>query len=85
MLSGVVNWIGKGSDTNMAGRPRKYDTDNPHWEAVQAYRSEHKIKRVPLDMPLSDYETLVDAATQAGETVNGFIKRAISDRIARIK
>ena len=66
-------------------RPRKYDTDNPHWQAVQEYRAEHKIKRVPLDMKQSEYDLLADAAKRVNESVNGFIKRAITERINGIK
>lgn len=40
-----------------------------------------KIKRVPLDMPIADYESLRIFATAHGETVNGFIKQAIKDRM----
>lgn len=40
-----------------------------------------KIKRVPLDMQLSDYETLKAAAERAGEPVNTYIKRAIRQRM----
>ena len=42
-----------------------------------------KIKRVPLDMQASEYETIKESASKAGETVNGYIKRAIKERQAR--
>ena len=42
-----------------------------------------KIKRVPLDMQLSDYARIKAAADSSGETVNGWIKRAIRERLAR--
>lgn len=42
-----------------------------------------KIKRVPLDMQASEYETIKDSASKAGETINGYIKRAIRERQAR--
>lgn len=42
-----------------------------------------KIKRIPLDMQASEYETIKDSASKAGETINGYIKRAIKERQAR--
>lgn len=41
-------------------------------------------KRVPLDLKLSDYDLLVQSAARVNESVNGFIKQAIFDRINRI-
>lgn len=46
------------------------------------YRSEN-IKRVPLDMQKTDYEILKQHVDARGESVNGFIKRAISETIKR--
>lgn len=40
-----------------------------------------KIKRIPLDMQITDYEKVKAAAENIGESVNGFIKRAIEARI----
>ena len=42
-----------------------------------------KIKRVPLDMQASEYDTIKESASKAGETINGYIKRAIRERQAR--
>ena len=53
------------------------------YAASVKYKAE-KIKRVPLDVQLSEYDTIKRAALDAGETVNGFIKRAIRERLARI-
>ncbi len=44
-----------------------------------------KIKRVPLDMQIPDYEELKAHAESRGETVNGFIKRAITETMERDK
>lgn len=41
-----------------------------------------KLKRIPLDVQLSEYETIKAAALAAGETVNGYIKAAVRARIA---
>ena len=48
------------------------------------YKKE-KLKRVPLDLQLTgdgpSYENLLKAAEMSGETVNGFIKKAIVMRL----
>ena len=41
------------------------------------------IKRVPLDVQKDKYETIKAAAEAAGESVNGYIKRAIDERMER--
>lgn len=38
-------------------------------------------KRVPLDITLSKYDEIKNAAASVGETVNGYIKNAINTRI----
>lgn len=43
-----------------------------------------RLKRVPLDMQIADYEALKAAADQAGQTVNGFIKQAIAEKLERM-
>ena len=53
------------------------------YEASKEYKA-RSIKRVPLDMLLTDYEDLKAAADKAGEPVNTFIKAAIRERIARL-
>lgn len=50
--------------------------------ANMKYR-EKAIKRIPLDVQKQKYEEIKSAATQAGETVNGYIKRAIDERMER--
>lgn len=42
-----------------------------------------KIKRVPLDMQIDDYEALKGAAAAAGEKINTYIKKAITERMER--
>jgi len=57
------------------------------WKENKAkYNLEYKrknMKRVPLDMPNSDYVTLKEYTVTTGETVNGFIKRAIRETMER--
>ena len=50
--------------------------------ATYKYNKEH-LKRVPLDMQKTDYEILKQHVDARGESVNGFIKRAISETIER--
>lgn len=50
----------------------------------KAYSLEYarsKLKRVPLDLPLARYEELAAAAEAAGESINGYIKKAIDLRM----
>ena len=44
--------------------------------------AKEKLKRVPLDMRKDEYERTKSAAEAAGESVNGYIKKAVADRIA---
>lgn len=52
------------------------------YAASVKYKAE-KIKRVPLDMQISFYDEIKAAADQAGESVNGYIKEAIRQRMER--
>ena len=40
-----------------------------------------KLKRIPLDVQKEKYEEIKTAATTAGESVNGNIKKAIDQRM----
>ena len=42
-----------------------------------------KLKRIPLDVQKEKYEEIKTAATTAGESVNGYIKKAIDERMER--
>lgn len=42
-----------------------------------------KLKRIPLDVPISDYEKIKQHAEEKSESVNGFIKRAIVETMER--
>ena len=50
------------------------------YQASVRYK-EKNIKRVPLDMQITDYERLKSAADEAGEAVNTYIKTAIEMRM----
>ncbi len=49
-------------------------------KANSKYR-EKSIKRIPLDVQKEKYEEIKAAAERAGESVNGYIKKAIDGRI----
>lgn len=46
------------------------------------YRKEN-VKRIPLDVQKEKYEEIATAAKQVGESVNGYIKNAIDERMER--
>lgn len=51
--------------------------------ADRKYKESH-IKRVSLDMQKTYFEEILKpAADNAGETVNGYVKKAIAERIRR--
>lgn len=41
------------------------------------------LKRIPLDVQKEKYEQIKAAAQAAGETINGYIKTAIDERMNR--
>lgn len=41
------------------------------------------LKRIPLDVQKEKYEEIKAAATAAGESVNGYIKKAVDQRMER--
>ena len=45
--------------------------------------AKEKLKRIPLDVTKEKYEAIKDHSTKQGETVNGFIKRAIDETMER--
>ena len=45
--------------------------------------AKNKLKRIPLDVQKEKYEEIKAAATAAGESVNGYIKKAVDERMAR--
>ena len=51
-----------------------------HGEANMRYAKNH-LKRIPLDVSKEKYEEIKAAAVAAGETINGYIKKAINQRI----
>ena len=44
--------------------------------------AKNKLKRIPLDVQKEKYEEIKAAAT-AGESVNGYIKKAVDQRMER--
>ena len=42
-----------------------------------------KLKRIPLDVQKEKYEQIKAAAGRTGDSVNGYIKKAIDERMER--
>ncbi len=56
-------------------------TSEAHKRASIKYAKKH-LKRIPLDVPKEYYDSrLKPAADNAGESVNGYIKKSIDMRI----
>ena len=45
--------------------------------------AKNNLKRIPLDVQKDKYEEIKAAATTAGESVNGYIKKAVDQRMER--
>lgn len=45
--------------------------------------AKNKLKRIPLDVSKASYEQIREHAAARSESVNGFIKRAISETMKR--
>ncbi len=52
------------------------------YQASRKYK-ETNIKRVPLDMQITEYNALKAAADAAGEKINQYIKAAIRQRMEK--
>ncbi len=54
------------------------------YEKKKQYTMEYAkthIKRIPLDVQLSKYEEIKKASVAAGESINGYIKKAIDEKL----
>ena len=51
-------------------------------ESMYNYEKKN-LKRIPLDVQKEKYEEIKAAATAAGESVNGYIKKAVDERMER--
>lgn len=49
-------------------------------EYIKKY-AKNNYKRIPLDVRIEDYEEILTASKKVNESVNGYIKKAIKDRI----
>lgn len=47
--------------------------------------AKNRLKRIPLDVQKEKYEEIKNAADDAGETVNGYIKKSIDMRLSSDK
>ncbi len=50
--------------------------------SMYRYAKDH-LKRIPLDVQKGDFERIKAHADKRGETVNGFLKRAIMETMER--
>lgn len=57
-----------------------FDKAKYHTEYVKK-----NLKRIPLEMPIKDFEEMKAHTEETKETVNGFIKRAINETMERDK
>ena len=56
----------------------------PYSERKKSYNADYikqNIKRIPLDVQKEKYDEIKAAAEAAGESVNGFIKKAVDFRM----
>ena len=53
-------------------------------QSIARYK-EKTYKRVPLDVRKEDYEVIKRVADHLGESVNGFIKQAIKERLTKLQ
>lgn len=51
-------------------------------ESMYRYAKEN-LKRIPLDVPKAEYEAIKAHSEARGESVNGFIKRAVKETMER--
>lgn len=58
-------------------------TSESQKKASLKYAKTH-LKRVPLDLTHEKYDQVKQSADTVGESVNGFIKKSIDERIERI-
>ena len=47
--------------------------------------AKRSLKRIPLDVQKEKYDLIKEYASAVGETVNGYIKKAIDERMEREK
>lgn len=55
-------------------------------KAKKEYNAQYireNIKRIPLDVQKAQYDRIKAAAIRAGESVNGYIKKAVVQRMER--
>ena len=57
------------------------DKAKRHRAEVHMEYAKEKLKRVPLDLDKKKYKEVYDASKAVGESVNGYIKKAIDDRL----
>lgn len=56
-------------------------TYNDKKKAYNMQYAKKNLKRIPLDVPLAKYEEIKTHAENNNESINGYIKKAIDERI----
>lgn len=57
-------------------------TSEAQMRATLKYKAK-AYKRIPLDMKIEEYEALKEYTDNTGESINGFIRRIIKEKIER--
>mgnify|MGYP003303544765 CR=1 FL=1 len=57
--------------------------NSPNKKAYNADYAKNNLKRIPLDVQKEKYDEIKAAATASNETINGYIKKAIEERMER--
>ena len=61
------------------------DTKKKNKSDYRIQYAKDNYKRIPLDVRIEDYEKIKKASQKANESINGYIKKAVSDRIDKEK
>jgi uncharacterized protein (DUF1778 family) len=57
--------------------------NSPNKKEYNAEYAKKNLKRIPLDVQKDKYDQIKTAAETTGESVNGYIKKAIDERMER--
>ena len=57
--------------------------NSPNKKGYNAEYAKKNLKRIPLDVQKDKYAQIKTAAETTGESVNGYIKKAIDERMER--
>lgn len=81
----VLYYVHNRKSVTVYSYPKKGETMS-EITAKTKYNMEYaktKLKRIPLDVQKEKYEEIKAAAEAAGESINGYIKKAIDERMEK--